>query len=112
MLIHSTTDLEEVEMARLWAKIMVKHRIARQMTVPCAWGEAEAALTEVCREFDIPCPIWLGKHEREFDEFRHTVFFPEHFMEDVPFQKLEIEYLEDDNKKRRSADPRNQFDGF
>lgn len=99
-------------MARLWAKIIMKHRIEQQMTVPCVWGYAEDALVGVCRELDIPCPIWLGKHEREFEEFRHTAFLPEHFMEEVPFQKLEIEYLDDENKKRRSSDPRNQFDGF
>ena len=33
-------------------------------------------------------------------------------MEEVPFQKLEIEYLDDEGKKRKSNDPRNQFDGF
>lgn len=33
-------------------------------------------------------------------------------MEDVAFDKLEIEFLDDENKKRRSQDPRNQFDGF
>lgn len=99
-------------MARLWAKIIVNHRIARQLTGPCSFEDAESALTELCREFDIPNPIWMGKHEREFEEFRHTAFLPEHFMEEVPFQKLEIEYLDDENKKRRSNDPRNQFDGF
>ena len=31
-------------------------------------------------------------------------------MEDVPFQRLEIEFLEDDDSPRRSSDPRNQFD--
>lgn len=99
-------------MARLWARIIVKHRIARQTTAPCEWGGQEEALVEICREFDIPCPLWLNKHEREFEDFRHTSFLPEHFMEEVPFQKLEIEYLDDTNKKRRSNDPRNQFDGF
>lgn len=99
-------------MARLWAKIIVNHRISRQLTGVCTMEEVESALTELCREFDIPNPIWMGKHEREFEEFRHTAFLPEHFMEEVPFQKLEIEYLDDESKKRRSNDPRNQFDGF
>ena len=56
--------------------------------------------------------IWLNKHQREFDEFRRTQFLPEHFMEDVSFQRLEIEFLEDDEQPRRSRDPRNQFDGY
>lgn len=96
-------------MARLWARIIAKQRIARQATVPCTPDSAEEALVEICREFDIPCPIWLNKHENEFESFRHTAFLPEHFMEDVAFQRLEIEYLDDTGKKRRSDDPRNQF---
>lgn len=99
-------------MARLWARIIKKHRIARQATAPCTPEGVHDALVELCRDFDIPCPIWLNKHENEFEAFRHTAFLPEHFMEDVPFEKLEIEYLDDSGKKRRSEDPRNQFDGF
>lgn len=99
-------------MARLWTKIIEKHRISCQMTHPCAWGEQEEALREICRELDVPFPLWLNKHEREFEEFRRTTFLPEHFMEDVRFDKLEIEFLDDEDKKRRSKDPRNQFDGF
>ena len=99
-------------MPRLWARIIRKHRIASQATRDCAFEDAQDALTELCREFDIPRPLWLAKHTREFDEFRRTSFLPEHFMEEVPFQKLEIEFLEDDDKSRRSSDPRNQFDGW
>ena len=97
-------------MPRLWAKIIKKHRIERQATAPCAWEGVEDALTELCHVFDIPRPLWLNKHYREFEDFRRTQFLPEHFMEEVPFQRLEIEFLEDDDKPRRSSDPRNQFD--
>ena len=99
-------------MPRLWARVIARHRILKQATRECVFDEAEEALTEICREFDIPRPLWLNKHAREFGEFRRTSFLPEHFMEDVPFQKLEIEFLEDDGRSRRSNDPRNQFDGY
>ena len=99
-------------MPRLWARIIRKHRIERQGTYDCRYEDVQEALTELCREFDIPRPLWLGKHEREYEAFRRTQFLPEHFMEDVPFQRLEIEYLDDDDRNRRSRDPRNQFDGF
>ena len=99
-------------MPRLWARIIKGHRIADQATRDCRYEDVEDALTELCREFDIPRPLWLGKHEREYEAFRRTQFLPEHFMEDVPFQRLEIEYLDDDDRSRRSRDPRNQFDGF
>ena len=99
-------------MPRLWARIINKHRIERQGTYDCRYEDVQEALTELCREFDIPRPIWLPKHDREYEEFRRTRFLPEHFMEEVPFQRLEIEYLDDDDRSRRSRDPRNQFDGF
>ena len=100
-------------MSRLWAKIIRKHRIERQGTAQCAISEVEEALTQLCHEFDIPRPLWLDKHYREFNEFRRTHFLPEHFMEEVPFQRLEIEFLEDDDKtSRRSRDPRNDFGDY
>lgn len=105
-------DAGGIRMPRLWARIIKKHRIDRQATAECPREGVEDALTELCHEFDIPRPIWLNKHQREFDEFRRTQFLPEHFMEDVSFQRLEIEFLEDDEQPRRSRDPRNQFDGY
>ena len=96
-------------MSRLWARVIRDHRIEKQDTRPCAWGEENEALTELCKEFDIPRPIWLPKHERAYASFRRTAFSREHFIEEVPFDKLEIEFLDDTGKKRRSSDPRNQF---
>ena len=40
---------EEEGMARLWAKIIEKHRISRQATAECVPQEVEEALTELCR---------------------------------------------------------------
>ena len=96
-------------MSRLWARIIKDHRIDTQDTRPCNWGEESEALTELCKAFDIPHPIWLPKHEREYESFRRTAFLPEHFVEEVEFERLEIEFLDDTGKKRRSQDPRNQF---
>ena len=96
-------------MPRLWIKTIEKHKIARQCTVPCVIAEVEETLVEACREMDLPAPIWLNKQLKEFDSFRHTSFLPENFIEEVGFQKLEIEYLDDSGKKRRSNDPRNDF---
>ena len=96
-------------MARLWARVIVRHRIQRQATVDCTFDGAQDAMTELCHELDIARPLWLNKHEKEFQEFRHTAFLPEHFMEDVRFDRLEIEFLEDEGHARSSRDPRNAF---
>ncbi|MBQ3424033.1 MAG: hypothetical protein IJH38_02400 [Clostridia bacterium] len=99
-------------MPRLWARIIRGHRIIRQATEACAWEDVPEALTALCHEFDIPRPLWLDKHKREFEAFHRTQFLPDHFMEDVTFQRLEIEFLEDDENARRSRDPRNEFDSI
>lgn len=96
-------------MARLWIRTIKRHRIDRQHTVPCAWGEERAALEGALIEMDLPNPIWLSKHENEYQDFRRTAFLPDHFVEAVRFDRLEIEYLDDTGKKRKSDDPRNQF---
>lgn len=96
-------------MARLWARIIKDHRIDRQDTCPCVWGREDEALTELCKGFDIPKPIRLPKHEREYESFRRTAFTREHFVEEIDFDRLEIEFLDDTGKKRKSNDPRNQF---
>lgn len=96
-------------MSRLWIRLVKHHKIVRQAAIPCALGEEKQALVEQCREFDVPAPLWLNKHEKEFSEFRHTAFTRDHFIEDVPFDRMEIEFLTDDGVKRQSKDPRNQF---
>ena len=94
-------------MTGLWVRLMKKHRIDRQATRACVFADARDALTEICRELDVPRPIWLPKHEREFESFRMTGFTRDHFLEDVPFDRLEIEIIDD--ARRKNKDPRNDF---
>lgn len=62
-----------------------------------------------CARRDIARPLWLDKHLKEWARFQRTAFLPEHFVEDVRFDRLEIEFLPDDGKVRKSQDPRNAF---
>lgn len=96
-------------MSRLWIKVMKRHRIDRQGEAPCAWGDQKRVLTEVSKDMDLPAPMWLGKHEMEFEQHGKTAFLPDHFVEDVDFDKLEVEFLDDAGKKKKSRDPRNEF---
>lgn len=97
-------------MNRLWVKALKKHKIIANADVPCGWGEEKDVLREILREMDYPCPMWLDKHEKEFESFRRTVFKADHFIEEISFDELEVIFLDDaDAPKRRSSDPRNQF---
>ena len=96
-------------MTRLWERKKKKHRIDRQQTQECTFEDAREALTEICRQMDVPRPMWLPKHEREFESFRMTSFLKDHFLEDVSFERMELEFIDD--VKHKSKDPRNDF-GF
>ena len=96
-------------MSRLWMRLIKRHRIDSQDTCPCLWGEEKDALVELCRRHDVPAPIWLDKQEREWVDFRRTSFTQDQFFEEIGFDRMEIEFLDDDGKKRKSNDPRNDF---
>ena len=96
-------------MKRLWARLLLRHKIIQQATVPCQSEEVKEALLAALREFDAPAPVWLPKHQREMDEFRHTWFSRGDFMESVHFDRLEIELLDEEGVQRKSNDPRNAF---
>lgn len=91
----------------LWVRTIRHHRTDRQATVPCGRDEVNDALRNACHELDLSEPIWLDKNEREWKEFGMTRFMPDAFFENVPFERLEIEYIDPDAVKKKSRDPRN-----
>ena len=88
---------------RLWGRIIVANRIARQETVEIENDDIKEAFLEICRRFDVQRPIQLPKHNREFEKFGRTFFSKEHFTESVDFQKLELELLMPDGEKKSSG---------
>ncbi len=93
----------------LWVKTIRKHHIDLQITVPCGRDDPREALREACHELDLPEPLWLDKNGREWETFGMTRFLQDAFFETVPFERLEIEYIDPDAPKKKSQDPRNAF---
>ncbi len=97
-------------MNKLWARVMRDQKIRMDKTLECGGGtlsEAVEALGEICRELDIPRPIWLPKHEKQFLNFHRTSFAPADFVEDFPYSRLDIEVYDNDAAPRRAKrDPR------
>lgn len=84
----------------IWVREVKKSHTVGDATAECAHEGWKEALLEACRALDIPRPIILPKHERDFEQFSLTRFLPEHFMEGVPFDRLEIEFIDPDKKKK------------
>ena len=80
----------------LWVKTIRHHRTDRQATVPCARGDAHAALREACHELDLPEPIWLEKNIKDFKRSSRCRFTQDSFLEPLDYDYLEMIVLEED----------------
>ncbi len=56
--------------------------------------ELSEAIIILCREMDIPVPLWMKKNTHEFAAFHQTIFFDEQYPDKVKFDKFQIKMLE------------------
>lgn len=54
------------------------------------------ALTQICLAFDLEEPQWLNGNIAEFKRLSRTRFTKDSFIEEIPFDFLEIQVLEED----------------
>jgi hypothetical protein len=89
-------------MVRLWAKIWKKSRMLKDMTVENGSTELNrtrkifSAIEDVCKEFDLSIPIWLDSNIAEFQRHDKVRFNKDNFMEEIDFDYLEIQVIEED----------------
>jgi hypothetical protein len=94
--------------AGIWVRLMRKNRIERDITVECAHEDWQEALSQACHQLDTGRPMVLPRHERDWEQFSQARFLKEHFVEDVPFDRMEVEFIDPDKKKKK-PDPYGSF---
>lgn len=88
-------------MFRLWAKTFKDNRMLAD-TVICddsvdtRTHKIFRALDEVCYQFDLGKPIWLDATITEFKRHDKARFYQDNFIEQIPFDYLEIHVIEED----------------
>ncbi len=91
-------------MIRLWGKIVKKNKIINSFVYECPSDEVSLALIkqsleEICYHFNLSIPMWLDDNDIDMLKFFRTRFYSSHFIEEISFDYLEIEIIEDDKKK-------------
>ena len=86
----------------IWVRLMRKNRIERDLTVDCAHEKWQEALEDACHQLDVSRPMILPRHERDFAQFNQARFLPEHFVESVAFDRMEVEFIDPDKKKKEN----------
>ncbi|MBR3018249.1 MAG: hypothetical protein IKH57_14440 [Clostridia bacterium] len=89
--------------AGIWVRLMRKTRIEKDTTVDCGHDKWQEALETACKQLDVSRPMILAKHERDWEQFSQARFLKEHFVEDVPFDRMEVEFIDPDKKKKQNA---------
>lgn len=89
-------------MFRLWGKIFRENRLIKD-TVICDDAQDTrthkifGALEQICYEFDLGKPIWLDSTIADFKKHSKARFRQDSFMEQIDFDYLEIQVLEEDS---------------
>ena len=89
-------------MFRLWAKIWKDNRLQQDMVVCNDNQELNRtrkifdAIDEVCYAFDLSKPIWLDITIEDFKRYDKTRFTKDCFIDEIAFDYLEIEVIEED----------------
>ena len=86
---------------RIWFKLWKDARMLRDFTVENAEEDTRThkifhAIDRACMEFDLSHPQWLEKTVNEFRKHGKARFYQDNFMDDIEFDFMEMEVLEDD----------------
>lgn len=88
-------------MFRLWAKEFKDNRMLMDTVIEDSRDDTRThkifhALEEVCLRFDLSKPIWLDTTVSDFKRHNKTRFSQDNFIEEIPFDYLEIQVIEED----------------
>lgn len=86
---------------RIWAKEILDNRLVKDMVVTDNSDETRThkvfqALDEVCHAFDLGKPIWLDSNITDFQIHAKTRFTKDNFIEEISFDYLEFQVIEED----------------
>ena len=88
---------------RLWVRLMKRHRVERDALIECEHDDVENALRDLLPTLDLSQPMWLPRHRQDWEEYSLTRFRPEHFVDSVDFDYMEVSFIfpEDEKKARK-----------
>ena len=89
-------------MFRLWGKIFKENKLIKDFTVEDNTDETRThkvfnAIDKICYEFDLSRPIWLESNIKDFKKHAKVKFRSDSFIEEIDFDYLEIDVIEEDD---------------
>lgn len=82
-------------MIRLWAKVMVDHKIKKDLIYESIEQYSRDTfflhISEICHQLDIPTPVLINADYSTYENFNNIKFLPRDFVESIDFDNLVIE---------------------
>ncbi len=88
-------------MFRLWVKLINDNHLLKDIVVCDDTADTRThkvmnAIEKACYELDLPKPIWLNNVVKDFQLHAKCRFSRDSFIEDVDFDYMEIQVIEED----------------
>ena len=85
---------------RMWGKLWQNHHLLRDTVVEDVSDDTRThkvfrLLEQIAMEFDLEKPIWLDANVSEFQKTSKTRFRQDNFIEEISFDALEIQIIEE-----------------
>jgi hypothetical protein len=85
----------------MWARTfkdnhMLKDTVICDDTADTRTHKVFNSLDKICYDFDLEKPIWLDSNVADFKKHDKTRFTKDSFIEDIDFDYLEIQVIEED----------------
>ena len=86
---------------RIWIKEILDNRLVKDIVITNEENDTRThkvfkALEEACNAFDLGQPIWLDSNISDFQIHAKTRFTKDSFIEEIPFDFLEFQVIEED----------------
>lgn len=86
---------------RIWIKEILDNRLIKDIVITNDEADTRThkvfkALEEACHAFDLGQPIWLDSNISDFQTHAKTRFTKDSFIEEIPFDFLEFQVIEED----------------
>lgn len=88
-------------MFRLWGKLWSDNHLIKDIVIENKEEDTRthkvfAAIESICYTYDLSKPIWLNNNIDEFKKRSQTRFNRDNFVDEIDFDYLEIQILEED----------------
>lgn len=88
-------------MFRMWGKIFKKNKLIKDTVIEISdysinrTKRVFSSVDQICYEFDLQSPIWLDSTKKDFILFDKARFYQDSFIENIDFDYLEIQVIEE-----------------